>query len=216
MKKRLARSLLVLVHRAETSIRQNITALRDRHRPPARGCGSAGRRRRGTGCAPRRARRRCELLVDQRRWLRRAPIAAAHRELALSSARSSRASRRRSRCAAPSAPRIERTHAQVGRRAVVREAGAHGSCISARRRAAVRDQVRQREVVEEDLHELFACVRRKTKSSSPSPIARLRRSPPPPPPPCGRSMRSPRTYSWLPGCTISRVAAAAVAERPAR
>ena len=50
-------------------------------------------------------------------------------------------------------------------------------------------------------------LRLKTKSSSPSPesLASPLPEPPLPPPPLGRSMRSPATYSWLPGCTISRL-----------
>src|SRR5262249_39620960 len=48
-------------------------------------------------------------------------------------------------------------------------------------------------------------VRWKTKSSSPSPESLAWLPPPPPPaPPSGRLMRSPVTYSWLPGCTASR------------
>src|SRR5256885_6529797 len=45
-------------------------------------------------------------------------------------------------------------------------------------------------------------VRVKVKSSSPSPLS-LAWEPPPPAPPCGRAMRSPRTCSVLPGCTVS-------------
>ena len=54
----------------------------------------------------------------------------------------------------PIAPRIERTHVQVGRRAVGREAGAVALPLGRFGQLRAR-QVGQRQVFEEDLHELF-------------------------------------------------------------
>ena len=67
-------------------------------------------------------------------------------------------------------------------------------------------QARQRQVVEEVVHELFARDPEDEVVLA-LPVVRGAAAADPPPPPCGRWMRSPRTYSWLPGCTSLAAAA---------
>ena len=189
--------------------------MRGRHRPRnAVAVAQVDRSRKGS--APRRARQRAmQLLVDprsRRSGVRRAPRQLG--ELALRASRARARGCRRARCGAPSDAAQRAHHAQVGRRAarsmkparVLFTLGA-----SAELRCASR--LRQREVVEEDLHELFARQREDEvvlalAVAAPAVAAAA----------AAAALRpldavAARRIPGCPACTNSRVAAVAVAER---
>ena len=193
--------LLVLVHRRRHVHQAEHHRARDRLRPPDAVAiaqvessrngmrGAAGGRRRSSSRVQLRGRVR---RARPRRRSRTPPPAA----------RASRARPPASAMRRASACVSVRMTDEVGGHARLGEAGADALVRSACADLGARE-VRQLEIVEEDLHELLARQREHELVLALA-LAALLPSPPPPPPPSGRGIRSPATYSRLPGSTNSR------------
>src|ERR1700748_3282765 len=206
MKKRLARSLRDSSIEPDTSITQNITAR-------VEGTGTRTRLRNFRSSGSRKGTRAMwpfRNLIRSSRSALCLSVTSSFAPCCSSSASASSASRSSLRLSAlsamrrPSAPRIERTMLRLlGVPSLTKPArcdlysGISASCVRVRLGNA---RSSKNACMNSSL------VRWKTKSSSPSPESLAWLPPlPPPPPPSGRLMRSPVTYSLLPGCTASRL-----------